>query len=37
MVPGDGVYDMSLDLPGASARILKVEEHKIVEAELIMR
>lgn len=37
MVLGDGVYDMSLDLPGASARILKVEGHKIVEAELIIR
>lgn len=37
MVLGDGVYDMSLDLPGASARILKVEGHKIVEAELIIQ
>lgn len=37
MVLGDGVYNMSLDLPGVSARILKVEGHKIVEAELIMR
>lgn len=37
MVLGDGVYDMSLNLPGASARILKVEGHKIVEAELIIQ
>lgn len=37
MVLGDGVYNMSLDLPGVSARILKLEGHKIVEAELIMR
>lgn len=37
MVLGDGAYDTMLELPGVKARILRVEGHKIVEAELIIQ
>lgn len=37
MVLGDGAYDTTLELPGVKARILRVEGHKIVEAELIIQ